>query len=157
MLLSAMYHFWGCHDLSSTPPSLCMRSSTSIFYCRSKLGRSSAVTTIFRHIYPIPPTRNPIYPKSKEITPGTTTNTPTLTPFQSIHHGLVRRFRVATHTSSSCSLTRRRLHSARSHRPRTVLGWPRQLLQVPGSPQHYRQRAGRQEGEGGLRAGVEGV
>jgi hypothetical protein len=81
----------------------------------------------------------------------------TFTPFQHIHHGLVRRFLCATHASSSCSLTRRRLHSTRSHRPRTVLGWPRQLLQVPGPAQHHRQRAGRREGQECLCAGVEGV
>ena len=85
-----------------------------------------------------------------------TANTYTHT-HQSNHHGLVRRIFLATHASSSRSLTRRRLHSTRPHRSRTVLGWPRQFLQVPRPPQHHRQRTGRREGEEGLCAGAEGV
>jgi len=51
LLSAAAYQFWGCHDLSITPPSLCMRSSTVRPSYRSILGRSSTATTFLRHFY----------------------------------------------------------------------------------------------------------
>jgi hypothetical protein len=70
------------------------------------------------------------------------------------HNGLVRRFFCAACASSSRTLQGRRLHSTRPWRSRSMLGRPRQFLQVSGSPQHHRQRAGGQEGKRSVRAGA---
>ena len=74
-----------------------------------------------------------------------------------IHNGLVRRFFFAARASCSRTLQGWRFHSARPQRSRSMLGRPRQLLQVPGSPQHYRQRTGRQEGKRSVRAGAQRI